>query len=202
MTLKELSEKHGFVPTGILHVGAGMLEEAEQYRDMGVKTVIWVEALPHDDKRSARAKEFGNTLYEQCPLSDRMENVILLVASNSCSSSIMPFLRHSEIYPEVVVTNQYILCSFRGDQFLAYRFPPEIDTLVVDVQGAELRVVRGLGELMERIKRAWIEVNLKEQYEGAVLKPELDDWMAKSGFVNNEFYPAHPDEFGDSFYWR
>lgn len=202
MTLKELSEKHGFKPTGILHVGAGMLEEAEQYRDMGVEKVIWVEALPHSEDRFSRANEFGHELYEGTPFSDRQEDVILRVASNLVSSSILPFKRHSEVYSDIVVTKEIPMLAVPAADRLRGAFPPEIDTLVLDVQGAELKVLRGMGKLLDQIQRAWLEVNLKEMYAGCVLKPELDDWMAKAGFVNTEFFPVHDEEWGEALYWR
>lgn len=203
MTLKELSEKHGFKPTGILHVGAAMLEEAEQYRDMGVEKVIWVEALPDDEKRAERAKLFDHVLFQSCPLSDKTEIVEFQVASNSVSSSILPLKRHADVYPDIVVDKTLTMMTFRADFYFGiYGFLQEIDTLVLDVQGAELKVLRGMGKLLDQIQRAWLEVNLKEMYAGCVLKPELDDWMAKAGFVNTEFFPVHDEEWGEALYWR
>lgn len=201
--LKELSEKHSFKPTGILHVGASELNEAQLYKDMGVRTVIWVEALPHEDRRSAKAKEFGHVLFQACPFSDQQEIVEFQVTSNEVSSSILPLKRHAEVYPDIFVKKTLTMMTFRADfWFELYGFPEEIDTIVIDVQGAELKVLRGMGKLLDQIQRAFLEVNLKEMYDGCVLKPELDDWMAKAGFVNSEFYPVHDEEWGEGYWWR
>jgi FkbM family methyltransferase len=201
--LRDICRERCFKPNGILHVGASMLEEAEQYRDeLGVKTVIWVEAQPHSERRSERAKWFDQVLYEQTPFSDKTEVVELRFASNEVSSSILPFKRHSEIYPDIVVTKTIPVVAVRADEFLVGRWPIEIDTLVLDVQGAELKVLKGLGELLTQIKLAWIETNLNELYEGCPLQPELDDWMAKHGFPNRDFQEIHKDEWGECAWWR
>lgn len=201
--LKELSEKHGFKPTGILHIGAAMLNEAELYKELGVERVIWVEALPHDEARAARAESFGHVLYENLPLSDNTEFVWFQAASNWVSSSMLPFKRHAEVYPDITVKKLVPMIAVRAEDFFEWiPLPPEIDTLVIDVQGAELKVLRGMGKVLDQMKRCFLEVNLKEMYDGCVLKPELDDWMAKAGFGNSEFYPVHDDEWGESYFWR
>jgi FkbM family methyltransferase len=202
MNLSDLAQKHGFKPKGILHVGAGWLEEAQQYEDMGVKAVIWVEADYPREQRQKRATQFGHALYECLPLSDRCECVDFRVASNDASSSILPFARHSTIYPDIVVKETHKMLTLRADQVFNEGLVPDIDTLVLDVQGAELKVLRGMGKLLDQIQRIWAEVNLKELYTGCVLKPELDDWLAKAGFGNSEFYPVHQEEWGECLYWR
>lgn len=202
MNLKDLFEKHQFHVNGILHVGAGWLEEAQLYSDMGVKKVIWVEALPATHKRRERAEQFGHELIEAIPFSDRTELVTLRVASNSVSSSILPFKRHSEIYPDIVVEEEIKALSLRADQVFQDHFPKEIDTLVLDVQGAELKVLRGMGKLLNQIQRIFTETNLTEMYEGCVLEPQLRDWLAKRGFVNWETFDVHLEEWREAFAWR
>lgn len=202
MTLAELATKHGFKPTGILHIGAGWLEEAEQYRNMGVSRVIWVEADKPSDRRQKRATEFGHELYEFTPLSDKMECVEFSVASNEASSSILPFARHSELYPDIVVKEKRLQLALRADQLFNGQLSVDIDTLVLDVQGAELKVLKGMRRMIDQIQRAFVEVNLRELYTGCVLKPELDDWMWKAGFGHMEEYPVHLEEWQEQFFWR
>lgn len=203
MTFPELAKIHGFKPKGILHVGAAMLEEAQDYKDMGVDTVVWVEAQPPNKQRQARAAEFGHQLYEFIPLSDKMERVSLRITSNEVSSSILPLKRHSSIYPDIFVTEEVPLITMRADNlFQGGLLPAAVDTLVLDVQGAELKVLNGMGNLLKQIQRVWAETNLKELYEGCVLKPQLDAWMLEHGFEYQEFHPVHLEEWGESLYRR
>lgn len=201
MTLTELCQKHSFKPDGILHVGAAMLEEAEEYRDLGVKTVIWVEALPGDEERRERAKLFGHELHELLPLSDENNDIILKVTTNTFSSSILPLKRHYELYPEVTVEREIKTMSRRADGYFT-TFPKEINTLVLDVQGAELKVLRGMGQLIYQFQWCLVETFLTELYEGCALKPELDRWMRDRGFQNAEYIPVLEGEWGDTLYRR
>jgi len=201
MNLAEFCKLKSIKPKGILHVGACMLEEAQHYKDLGVDRVIWVEALPHDPARRARAAEFGHELHEFTPLSDRIETVSLRVASNIVSSSILPFKRHSEIYPDIIVKDEIPAITQRGDKLFNY-FPPEIDAMCVDVQGAELKVLKGMGMLLDQINVIYAEVNLRELYDGCVLKDELSTWLKQQGFVNQEFFPVHLEEWEEGAFWR
>jgi FkbM family methyltransferase len=202
MKLPDLFRVHGWKCGGIMHVGAAMLEEAEDYQSMGNPRVIWIEALPKSERRESRAHEFKQTLYERLAFSDAREPVKLRVASNEASSSILPFGRHSAIYPDIVVTQEIDMESRRPDEFFGDKFPPEIDTLVLDVQGAELKVLKGMGRLLNQIQRIWCEVNLKELYTGCALKPELDAWLKEAGFPHSEEHPVHLEEWSEALYWR
>lgn len=202
MTLLELSRLHGFKPHAILHVGAGMLEEADMYREMGVEKVIWIEALPPSERRQSQAKKYGHQLYESTAFSDKTEPVHLSVASNEVSSSILPFNRHSVIYPDIYVKEVIPLTAVRADEFFGTAFPKSIDTLVLDVQGAELKVLNGLGSLIEQIKCVFAEVNLTSLYSGCVLKPELDQWMITKGFWDHDMRMVHWPEWSECLYRR
>lgn len=201
LTFSQICKERGIKPTGILHVGGCMLEEAQDYKDLGVEKVIWVEAQPPDKRRQERAAQFGHELYEFTALSDRMETVSLRIASNLVSSSILPFQRHSAIYPDIVVTNEIPMVTSRGDEVFRGGLDG-IDTLVLDVQGSELQVLNGLGKLLDGIQRVYAEVNLKELYTGCALRPKMEEWMREKGFGNQEFFPVHLEEWGEELFWR
>lgn len=56
----------------------------------------------------------------------------------------------------------------------------------MDVQGAELLVLKGAEELLKRTKIIMTEVGLKPYYEGHTLKVEIDSYLAAHGFVELE----------------
>lgn len=197
--------KHYRIPiSGIVHIGACNLEEAEEYRDAGLEHVIWVEAQSHDAKRLARAKSFGHELLEGCPLSDRAERVQLHIANNAGggSSSLMPLKEHARLFPEIQYTGEIVtLNALRGDEVLA-GIGPEYDALVIDVQGYELRVLEGLRKLIDQFRVAWLEVAIVELYEGQALMHDVQCWMRQHGFQGCAYY-SHPSlAWGDAFFWR
>ncbi len=75
---------------------------------------------------------------------------------------------------------------------------PKPDLLVVDVQGAELLVLKGGLSVLAAAKAVIVEVSRKPYYEGGVLYPELRDFLLARGFA--EAHPA-PDH-GDQLYLR
>ena len=55
--------------------------------------------------------------------------------------------------------------------------------LVLDVQGAELDVLRGGAEVQEAFDYVIAEIQNVELYEGGALFPELVEWMGQRGFA-------------------
>lgn len=202
MNLKDSSNKYGLHPLGILHVGASMLEEADIYAGMGIKTVVWVEALPHVDRRYDRSQKSKQMLYEGLVLSDSEKPVTLHVANNEVSSSILPLKRHSIIYPDVVYTKDIPMVSQRADKHFGNRFPAQIDTLITDTQGVDLAVIQGMGKLLTQIEVVGCEAFLNELYEGAPFLSDIQKFMADNGFKQLEFKEAHKGEWGNALFQR
>lgn len=203
ITFKEACQRAGHTPKGILHVGASMLEEAEQYTEMGVKTVWWIEARPHEEARMAQAKKYGHVLLEGIALGSSNGLVTIHVTSNYVSSSVLPLERHAVIYPDIVEIDRVQVPKMRGDELLANDLPLEIDTLVIDTQGYEYEVVKGLEGLLSQINFVWAEVSLTELYSGQMLKQQFDDLMLlEEGFTRTEFHEVHQGEWGESWFSR
>jgi FkbM family methyltransferase len=73
------------------------------------------------------------------------------VANNhGASSSIFQLSQHADIWPEVGFTGSRMLRSTRLDTLLGHEniSPASYQTLVIDVQSAELSVIKGAGELL------------------------------------------------------
>ena len=68
------------------------------------------------------------------------------------------------------------------DQFCQDRGIAVIDLVHMDVQGAESLVLAGGARILTRIGAIWLEVSVKEFYEGQKLKNELEEMLRKAGF--------------------
>ena len=53
---------------------------------------------------------------------------------------------------------------------------------VLDVQGAELLVLKGAVEQLKKCRYLYIEVSKKEFYKNGVLFEELNQWLKKNNF--------------------
>ena len=74
----------------------------------------------------------------------------------------------------------------------------EIDFIHMDVQGAELNVLIGSDNFINKIKTIWLEVADVEFYKNQVLRNDIENFMKKKGFflVKSEMY----NNAGDQFY--
>lgn len=86
-------------------------------------------------------------------------------------------------YPEeTYVQNRIEVEAIRLDRFCADAGVGAIDILWMDVQGAELLVLAGLGDMLERVAFIHMEVEFFEIYKGQALFPEVDRLLRERGF--------------------
>lgn len=74
----------------------------------------------------------------------------------------------------------------------------QIDFAHIDVQGAELMVLIGSGNMLQNIKAVWLEVENVELYKNQPLKNEVEHFMQSKGFINILDKVDHIS--GDQFY--
>ena len=74
----------------------------------------------------------------------------------------------------------------------------QIDFIHMDVQGAELAVLKGADNYLKHIKAIWLEVSNMELYEGQPLMCDIEKFMNSNGFtlIKTEL----EGEVGDQFY--
>lgn len=192
---------------GVLHLGANTGQEAESYESWGVRQVLWVEALPdvyrqllaHISRYEGRQRAFRACLSDQDG-----QRVVFHVASNQAqSSSFLEFGTHSQEHPTVKFVRDVAMITSRLDTFFKI-WGVDIPHggrwfLNVDLQGAELLALRGMGDLLHRFSYAYIEVNEKELYRGCPLVGEIDAYLGSYGFKPREVKMTGSG-WGDKFY--
>jgi hypothetical protein len=71
----------------------------------------------------------------------------------------------------------------------------------MDLQGAELHALRGLGDAISGVKYIISEIERKPIYYGQDLLPEVDDYLRERGFT--QAVEVHRDDwFSDYLYLR
>ncbi len=194
--------------SGIVHVGAHMAEELDFYEDGGAKKVLWIEANPEvhvklQDKfiKLDRPLNATHTLANIC-LSDKEEPVDFYITSHTQSSSMLPLHMHSTFYPNIVVDKVISTKAQRFDDYVRSRKSFDItdyDFLCVDVQGAELKVLRGFGTELNHFNKICIEVNTQELYKGGTLIEDLDKYLAEFNF-KREVTIMTEESWGEALY--
>lgn len=202
---KDLFKHYGIKSTGVIHLGANTGQEADTYVEMGVKQVIWVEALPdicaqlHDHVRNRAGH---HAVYCACLSDVNGEAVTFNVANNGGqSSSFLKFGTHAQEHPTVKFVQEMKMNTVRFDTLLEGFDLRRKDGwfLNVDLQGAELKAMRGMGDILKHCAHAYVEVNRAELYKGCPLVGDIDNFLLPFGFLPMETKWTGAG-WGDRFY--
>lgn len=178
-------------PKGILHVGANTGQEAEAY-NKHCNNVVWIEALPHIfEKLIEHVKPFGHIAINACVSDKDNEKVIFHESNNeSQSSSFLELGTHKTAHPEVHYVKDYEMITTRLDTLLdnseTIDFGRDLDFLAMDIQGAEMLALKGLGSRILQFNKVYLEVNTQEVYKGCALASEINKYLAEYGFTRRE----------------
>jgi FkbM family methyltransferase len=100
------------------------------------------------------------------------------------SSSLLPPAEGSNKYYSWLEFKQKIKVGTRRlDNFLNEKRPAKVDLIHMDVQGAELLVLKGAGSWVKKICLIWLEASSVELYKSQALKNDLEKYLKEHGFV-------------------
>ena len=77
-----------------------------------------------------------------------------------------------------IITNCHCLVSVMKKYSI-----PKVDIIWMDLQGAELLALKGLGHYLQNVKYIYTEISHKEIYTGQVMFNELNDFILSNGFI-------------------
>lgn len=198
--LHALVRKYNIQFKGILHVGAHECEELNDYEHYIQRNkILWVEALPR--KVELCKEKYPNLLIENAIVSDVVENVRFNVSNNGQSSSILEFGLHSTFHPHV-----HYVASFEAETKLLKdilcKYDIDYNFLNFDIQGAELKALKGMAEYLPKVDYLYTEVNSDYVYKDCALITELDEYLLPFGLVRVETKWCGDYRWGDAFYIR
>jgi FkbM family methyltransferase len=172
---------------GIIHVGAHRAQELEEYVDAGIHHVLWIEANPHlASFLSNRIKQYNQSMVVGCFAASDVFNPdgILKIASNEQSSSLLEFGAHSVYHPDISYVNSEPVVERRIDDWMHMMgFCRSLyNTVNLDVQGFELKVLGGMIKQLPHIELVECEVNFEHTYQGSPLVTDVDRFLKVAGF--------------------
>jgi FkbM family methyltransferase len=193
-----LVQKYGIQFTGILHVGAHECEEIADYdKYLGRECVVWVEALP--DKVEFCNTRFPGILIENAVVSDCVESVVFHISNNGQSSSILDLGTHTVHHPHIYYVGDYECNTQRLDSILE-KYTVPFNFINIDIQGAELKALKGMDSYLSSIQYIYTEVNSDYVYKGCCLVSEIDEYLGQFGFKRVETSWYSNAGWGDAFY--
>ena len=205
LDLAALFAQYRLEARGVVHVGAHEGQELPVYRAMGFRFVLLIEANPVVFARlgASVAADFGVEL-AQCAVGERDGLATLRLTTFDQSSSLLRLKLHRQVYPEIEECGLLEVPARRLDSLLAERpgGAADFNLLVLDVQGAELLVLRGAEGCLAGFDAVLSEINFAELYEGCALAGELDAFLADRGFHRVATACHDHPTWGDALYLR
>jgi FkbM family methyltransferase len=98
------------------------------------------------------------------------------------SSSLLPPGLTKQVLPWLKFEQTITVETFRLDTFCRSHSIEFVDFAYIDVQGAELLVLAGAGDYLDRIGMIWMEVEAVELYADQPLREEVEGFMRDHGF--------------------
>ena len=207
ITLSECNKLNNKPFKHIVHIGAHDGAEITDYANNGIESVVWVEA-----SRRFMAPLYENTRkytgvkqeYLNVCLSDvEGEEITFNISSNGQSSSMLELGTHATLYPHITYTGKETVITKRFDKLSIEKKLniDRVDFINLDVQGAELKVLKGFGDLLSstNLKAIYTEINFEEVYKGCCLAADLDGYLAPFGF-KRVLTRGECKEWGDALY--
>lgn len=192
-------------PPRVLHVGGHEAEELHDYTSngWGWQETVWVEAIPEKAQiiREKTSSFLGHSVIETVAWDQTGLPVTFKVTNNGQSSSALELEEHLEVYPEIVVSRE-IQCRSTALQDLDIWNGHGDVFLNLDIQGAELRALLGLGEKIDQCVAIYTELNTRRLYKDCALFNEVDSFLRARGFRLADKVLSKRLGWGDGLYLR
>ena len=190
---------------GVLHVGAHEGQEAPHYQRLALDPILMIEANPVVFSRlvASLAAIPGARAVERA-VSDREGAATLHLASFDQSSSLLPMAGHLDVYPGIRAAGEVSVRTSPLDSIvteLGLR-PAQFAVLHIDVQGAELLVLRGAEAVLAAVDLVSVEVSFSELYRGGAQIEDIERWLAARGFRRAALCSPYHPSWGDALYVR
>ena len=195
--LHELVKRYNIQFKGILHVGAHECEEINDYEKyISRDQILWIEALT--DKVELCKLIYPGLNIENAVVSDKIEDVVFKVSNNGQSSSILDFGLHKVYHAGIFYVAAFNVRSTMLKDILP-KYNINYNFLNLDIQGAELKALKGMESYLPNIDYIYTEVNSDYVYKDCALITELDEYLREFGFTRIE--TSWTDcKWGDAFY--
>lgn len=164
---------------GIIHVGANTAQEMEEYINLGDIEVIYIDPIGkmiEIIKNKISAHNLKNHMAVQACCSNISGDLVTFhVASNNGeSSSMLELGTHGKLHPDIQYEESFEIKTITLDDLLQDTLSKlSANVLVIDTQGADLKVLQGSEKILNKIDAIYIEVSDLPVYEGGATFDEI-----------------------------
>lgn len=199
-SLKNHQESFLWDVTGLVHVGANTGQERDHYRRFALD-VLWIEPIPEIfEKLKSNTAGYSRQRCVRRLVTDCDDQIynFKIANNNGASSSIFHMKGHKQIWPDVDYTTSMEIAGITLPSLLREERldPSDYSALVLDVQGAELCVLRGASPILANFKYVKVEVADFDSYDGGCTLSQIKAFMNEhefSEFRRSDFVVSRPE---------
>lgn len=192
----------GHALRGVVHVGANTGQEIPWYLHRNHRPIIAVEPHPEAFEELERVYGAGHgVICVNAALGAEDGELTLLIPQDGDSQRVskyqpIPYHGDGHEWTHTPNTGGEIHVSLRRFDSWARETCIDLspfDVLVIDVQGMELEVLRGMGRCLDDFRYLVVECSERPVYEGEAPAQEVIDWLRTQGFEPQSPIEEHDD---------
>jgi FkbM family methyltransferase len=185
-------------PRGVIHVGANTCQELPLYLAHGIENRLWIE--PNDSLEFPEGETIIHTA-----ISNRVSShdFMYSASNNGESSSLLEPWHHLEKYKDIDFGGKVLhtqVTTLENIIDMSVMHPPKFNYLVLDIQGNELRALKGLGFHQSHFEVIITEAYTEELYRGCGKLHEIEAFLSNYQLV--EFAEEVGKGWGDAAFIR
>ncbi len=191
LELAEFEGRYGKPVAGLVHVGAHEGQELQAYLQAGIRDIKFFEPVAkHFEALQAhvdRLKTDENIETFNVALGVERSTATIHLSDNAgVSSSLLEPIMEQKHNQKIGFTETETVEIRRLDEYMDG--DDSHNTLIIDVQGFELEVLKGSESVLNRFDYIISEVNRKKQYEGSPTIEGVDAFLAEKSYKRMETY--------------
>tara|TARA_Y100001968_G_C19201312_1_gene640118 strand:- start:90 stop:809 length:720 start_codon:yes stop_codon:yes gene_type:complete len=197
--LNKLYYNYNLHITGVIHIGAHLGQEYNDYTKLNIKNMMFFEPQKEIFKqlKSNVGKSSSIQLHNIALGNEVGQKKMYIDSYNQGSSSILKPRKHLKQYPHIKFEKEIIIDINKLDNIL--NKDHLFNFINIDVQGFELEVFKGAKRTLDNIDYIYSEVNRDEVYDNCAKVDELDDFLLNYNFKRIETN-WKGKTWGDAFY--
>eukprot|EP00562_Extubocellulus_spinifer_P016322 CAMPEP_0178561478 /NCGR_PEP_ID=MMETSP0697-20121206/12025_1 /TAXON_ID=265572 /ORGANISM="Extubocellulus spinifer, Strain CCMP396" /LENGTH=279 /DNA_ID=CAMNT_0020194771 /DNA_START=266 /DNA_END=1103 /DNA_ORIENTATION=- len=142
---------------------------------------LLLEATPkHEPRLQQVCKELANAEHQIAVLADKTGDTVDFFQSGNAGNSM--FKENTEHYANAAPTKRTTITLDDAIQQSFLKAEPFLDYIKLDVQGAELKVLQGAAQTLEKASFVQFEASTTEYNSGGACFYEIDQFLRERGF--------------------
>jgi FkbM family methyltransferase len=207
INLPYLEEEFSIRKGIVIHAGANLCQERELYASSNFGPIYWIEAIPkYVELSRVNLVGFDDQFIVEAALwNESGVNKDFNISSNGgLSSSFFKMKWHRALQPSISLDKHIQMVTTSIDDLIRNLniADNQIAVLVLDLQGAELEVLKGAQEALKNTLSIHCEVSRTQLYKSQPTFKDIDEFLTSAGFALVKHDLEGENYSGDALYLR